>query len=135
MSLILVTASRFLMPLLLLFSVFLVARGHNAPGGGFSAGLVAAGGYALFMAAHGLAATVQLLRISPRSLIGVGLLTALSSAVLPIALGLPLLSGVWAQLRLPVIGKLGSPILFDFGVYLLVTGATLAIVMSIMERE
>ena len=46
--LILPTAARFLLPLLLLFSAFLLLRGHNAPGGGFAAGLVAAAAFALY---------------------------------------------------------------------------------------
>ena len=55
-SLILRTATRFMLPLLLLFSVFLLTRGHNQPGGGFSGGLVAAAAYTLYALAFGVAA-------------------------------------------------------------------------------
>jgi len=75
-SLILSTATRLLLPLLLMFSIFLLLRGHNEPGGGFVGGLVAAAAFALHAIAYSVAATRRLLIIDPRALIGTGLLIA-----------------------------------------------------------
>src|SRR5690606_2213579 len=67
------TAARLLMPLLLVFSVFLFLRGHNQPGGGFVGGLVAAAAFALFGMAFGFERARQALLVSPLTLLGVGL--------------------------------------------------------------
>ncbi|HMN02746.1 MAG TPA: MnhB domain-containing protein, partial [Geobacter anodireducens] len=64
-SLFLATAVRLLLPLLLLFSLFLLLRGHNEPGGGFVGGLVAAAAFALHALAHGVAAARRVLRVEP----------------------------------------------------------------------
>ncbi len=136
-SLILQTAARYLLLLLLMFSIFLFARGHNEPGGGFVAGLVAAAGFALYAFAYGPAATRLVLRIEPRMLIGLGLLTALASGLLGLAGGKPFLTGEWGYLTLPGLGKIeiGTPVLFDLGVYLAVWGVTLTIIFALAEEE
>jgi multicomponent Na+:H+ antiporter subunit B len=71
-SLILGTATRFLMPLMLLFSIFLLLRGHNMPGGGFAGGLVAAAAFALYSIAASVGTTRKALRFEPQNFIGVG---------------------------------------------------------------
>ena len=76
-SLILRVAVRVLMPLLLMFSIFLLVRGHNLPGGGFSGGLVAASAWALFAIVYGAAAARRALRVDPLDLIAAGLGTIL----------------------------------------------------------
>lgn len=133
-SLILSTAIRLLLPLLLLFSLFLLLRGHNEPGGGFVGGLVAAAAFALHSLAHGAAAGRKLLRVDPVLLIAAGLATALSSGILPILGGLPFLSSLWSAWPLPLLGEAGTPLLFDLGVYLVVAGMTLLIVFNLMEE-
>ena len=72
------TAARLLMPLLLLFSVFLLLRGHNEPGGGFVGGLVAAAAFALYAIAFGVQRARQALLVKPMTLLGAGLLIALA---------------------------------------------------------
>ena len=72
-SLILRTATRVLMPLLLLYGLFLLLRGHNAPGGGFAGGLVVAAAYALHSFAFGVTAARRALLVDPSRLIGMGL--------------------------------------------------------------
>lgn len=136
-SLILQTAARYLLLLLLMFSIFLFARGHNEPGGGFVAGLVAAAGFALYAVAYGPAVTRRVLRVEPRLLIGLGLLTALSSGLFGLAGGQPFLTGKWGHLTLPGLGKvdIGTPVLFDLGVYLAVWGVTLTIIFALAEEE
>ncbi len=126
-SIILQTATRFLQPLLLLFSFFLLLVGHNEPGGGFAGGLVAAAALILHALAYGVDSARRTLGVDPRTLIGAGLLVAASSGLGALAAGLPLLTGLWR-------GGLGTPLLFDAGVYLVVIGGTLLMVFSLMEE-
>lgn len=134
-SIILSTTIRLLLPLLLLFSVFLLLRGHNEPGGGFVGGLVAAAAISLYALAEGVEAAHRILIVNPRQLIAGGLLVALGSGMIPLLLGLPFQSGLWLPHSLPVLGHVGTPLLFDLGVYLLVAGMALLIVLSLMEEE
>ena len=83
-SLILRSAARLLLPLLLLFSIFLLLRGHNEPGGGFSGGLVAAAAFALLTIATDVPTTRRTLRMSPRVFIGAGLLFPPDARRLPL---------------------------------------------------
>jgi len=82
-SVILATAIRLLLPLMLLFSLFLLLRGHNEPGGGFVGGLVVAAAFALFTLAHGEKEGRRMLRVDPLRLVASGLLVALVSGLLP----------------------------------------------------
>jgi len=130
---ILATAARYLMPLLLVFSVFLLLRGHNEIGGGFVGGLVAAVAVVLYMIAEGVPAARALLRVEPRTLIVSGLILALASALTGWVVGKPFMSSVWIPQPLPVLGKIGTPLLFDIGVYLVVVGTVLLILFSLAE--
>jgi multicomponent Na+:H+ antiporter subunit B len=136
MSLILQTATRFLLPLLLLFSFFLLLRGHNSPGGGFVGGLVSAAAFALYALAFDVATARRLLRIDPRQLIAVGLLVALASGVVAWLARKPFMTGQWGYVTLPGAGPvhLGTPLFFDIGVYLVVVGVTLTIILSLAEE-
>jgi len=134
-TVILNTAARFLMPLQLLFSVFLLLRGHDEPGGGFIAGLVAAGAFTLYMFAFGVSATRGVLRmIDPRDLIGVGLLLGMVSIVPAWFVGEAFMTAQWWTI--PVVDfKASTPLIFDVGVYLAVLGAVTGMVMSLMEVD
>ena len=134
-SIILRTATRFLIALLLLFSVFLLLRGHNDPGGGFVGGLVAGAAYILHALAYDVSSTRAALRLAPRTLIGVGLLVAAASGLLPMLLGRAFLTGLWADV-LPGAGTLvvGTPLIFDTGVYVAVLGVTLTIMLALAEE-
>jgi multicomponent Na+:H+ antiporter subunit B len=136
-SLILRTTARYLTPLLLLFSAFLFWRGHNQPGGGFAAGLVAAAPFALLSIALGAAEARRVLQVETHVLIGIGLLTALSSGVIGMLAGYPFLTGMWGYLNLPGFPpvEVGTPVLFDLGVYLLVIGVALSIIFVLEEAE
>ena len=133
-SLILATAIRLLLPLMLLFSLILLLRGHNEPGGGFVGGLVVAAAFALYTLAHGEREGRRLLRVDPLRLISVGLLIALVSGLLPLLVGKPFLTALWSTVPAPVIGHAGTPLLFDAGVYLLVAGVALLIIFTLMEE-
>lgn len=132
------TATRFMMPLLLLFSVFLLLRGHNQPGGGFVGGLVAAVAFALEAMACGAWSAREALGVEPRRLVAGGLLTALLVTVVPLAWGVPLLTQryAWIELAMPGGGwlKLGPPLLFDLGVYFVVIGVALTIILTLVEE-
>jgi multicomponent Na+:H+ antiporter subunit B len=130
-SLILQTATRALLPLLLLFSVFILLRGHNEPGGGFIGGLLAAGGLSLHTLAYDAVATSRLIRIDPRALIGLGLLTAALSGCVALFAGRPFATGAWVAEPVPGIGKVSTVLLFDVGVYLVVLGTTLLIILTL----
>lgn len=134
-SVILSTASRYLLPLLLIFSFFLLLRGHNEPGGGFVGGLVAAAAYALYFIANGIEEAEKLLKAEPVKLIATGLFLAVISAVPSILAGENFMTGVWLDTNFPVIGKIGSPLIFDVGVYLLVLGIALKIIFSLAEED
>ena len=134
-SLILITIVKYIIPLLLIFSFFLLLRGHNEPGGGFSGGLVAAAAYALYAIANGVSEAEKLLRIDPLKLFAIGLLIALFSGIFPLLLGKSFMTGVWLKNAIPVIGKLGTPLIFDIGVYILVLGIATKIIFSLAEEE
>jgi len=133
-SLILRTASRYLMVLLVLFSVFILFKGHNEPGGGFVGGLLIAGAFALYALAYKAEAARRLLRFDPRTIIGVGLVTAAVSGLAAMWHGQPFLTGLWLPYRIPFLGKLGTVFFFDLGVYLVVLGTTLLIIFTLEEE-
>lgn len=134
LSLILLTATRYLVPVLLLFSLFLLTRGHNEPGGGFVGGLVAGAAFALYAIAHTVHQARRLLRFPPRTLIGTGLLIAVASGLVPLLFQRPFMTGIWSAVDLPIFGKLGTPGIFDIGVYIAVMGVVLQIIFALMEE-
>lgn len=136
-SLILRTATRLLLPLLLLFSIFVLLRGHDEPGGGFIAGLVAAVGFALYMFAFDTGRTRQLLGIDPRALLGLGLFIATISGIPAVFMDQAFYTALWWPLEVPGFGeiKLSTPLLFDIGVYLVVLGSVMTIILALDEAE
>lgn len=132
-SSILQTATRLLMPLLLLFAVFLLLRGHNQPGGGFVAGLVVSASYVLYAIAFGVAAARRALLVQPSTLLSVGLLVALVSGLPAVVSGRPFMSALWTTP--PGFGgvAVGTPLIFDIGVFLAVVGVVSTIVFTLAE--
>ncbi len=111
----------------LLVSLWLLAVGHNLPGGGFVGGLVAGGGFVLRYVA-GLDRRDPRPRISPEALMGIGLVVAGCTAMGAWAFGGQLLESGAVEATLPLLGKVKvlSPLFFDAGVYLVVVGLVLA---------
>ncbi|WP_134089945.1 Na+/H+ antiporter subunit B [Olivibacter sp. XZL3] len=132
-STILKTASIYLLPILLLFSIFILLRGHYFPGGGFVGGLIAAIAFVLHSFTHGTEATLKLLRIHPSALIPVGLALAAISMFAPMLNGQPVMTGLWFDQPVPVIGLIGSALFFDIGVYVVVIGVVLTILFTIAQ--
>jgi multisubunit Na+/H+ antiporter MnhB subunit len=120
------------MPLMLVFSLLLLFRGHNLPGGGFAGGLTAALTFAFYAIAYGVPRARKALRVPPAWLIAGGLLVAGSSGALGFLDG-AWLAGIWPGLRIEGVGELGSPLLFDAGVYLTVTGAIVSVFFEVAE--
>jgi multisubunit Na+/H+ antiporter MnhB subunit len=128
------TATRYLVPLLLLFSLFLLWRGHHEPGGGFVGGLVAATAFVLIGLAEGPGRARRVLRLPPTLLIPIGLATATGAGLLAPLQGRPFLTGLWSKAAGAGGVELGTPLLFDLGVYLTVTGVVLATLLALMEE-
>jgi multicomponent Na+:H+ antiporter subunit B len=129
-SIILTTAARLVAALMLLFSVYLLLRGHNEPGGGFVGGLVAASALFLQAITNGVTATRRALRVEPRVIAVVGVAVAIVAGLAAAVVDAPFLTGVWA---FPTGIPLGSPLLFDVGVYLVVVGAVTTLVFALEE--
>lgn len=133
-SVILQTATRLLISLLLLLSVWILLRGHNLPGGGFIGGLVGASACALYTIAYGVVKAKAALRLEPRLMIGLGLVVAVFSGFISIFFGDAFLAGQW--LKFYIFGsevKIGTPTIFDIGVYFVVIGVTLAMIFALEE--
>lgn len=126
-------ASRYLLPLLVVFAVFLLLRGHEEPGGGFAAALVLASALGFIGLSDG-AEALWALAPAPRSWIAIGVAVAMVTSHLPLLCGRPLFEGMWLPFELEVLGgfELGTPILFDVAVFLVATGAALEIFLSLL---
>ncbi len=108
-----------------LFAFALLLRGHNLPGGGFIAGLVTAISLLLANLAYGLEQTHRILRVDPARIAFVGLAVAVGSGLYRVFAGEPYLTQVnWHLHHVPVFGEVhvGTPLVFDIGVYLVVIG-------------
>ena len=133
-SSILQTAVRVLMPLLLLFAVFLLMRGHNQPGGGFVGGLVVAASFILYSIAFGVDAARRALLVRPSTLLGVGPLVALVSGLPALVIGQPFMTAMWTTVTTgSTTIAVGTPLVFDIGVFLAVIGVVLTIVFTLAE--
>jgi len=121
---------RWLIVLLSIVSFFLLLRGHDEPGGGFSAGLVAASAIVIMTIAYGAEVGRKLLYFKPLSYIAAGLIIAVLAGMLKLTA--PFMSSVWIKLPLGFTTlKLGSPLLFDLGVYIVVLGVVSSFVLEI----
>jgi multicomponent K+:H+ antiporter subunit A len=116
---------------------FFFLRGHNAPGGGFVAGLVMAVGFLLQYVVSGTDWVEDHVRLSPRILLGAGLLLVLATAASPLLVHYPVLTSHTFVLHVPLLGEvhLGSAMLFDLGVFSLVLGAILLILVALAHQS
>ena len=122
------------MPLLLLFALFLLWRGHNAPGGGFVGGLVVAAAFVLYSLSAGVPASRRALLVDPSTLLSTGLLIALTSGLAGPLRGRPFMTAFWTELGVPPVSiAVGTPLIFDVGVFLAVIGVVLTIVFTLAD--
>ncbi len=135
-SLIFRVAARLLVPLLLLFSLFMLIRGHSYPGGGFVGGLVAGSAFVLYALAASVKEARALLGTDPQLLLGTGLACAAGAGLIGLASGTNFMTSLWLKIPIPGLGylKLGTTLLFDIGVMLVVVGTVLLMVFSIEDR-
>jgi multicomponent Na+:H+ antiporter subunit B len=136
-SLILGATARLIVPLLLLFSIFLLVRGHNEPGGGFAGGLVAAAAFTLVAIAQDPRSARRSPGFQPPVLIGIGLLVAIGAGMAALFVGQPFFTGQWVDLAVAgdLVVEIGTPLIFDLGVYLVVLGTTLGIVLELIDEQ
>lgn len=128
-SLILAASARYVLIASVALSLFVLYRGHNEPGGGFIGGLICALGLVFHALALGGAATRRAMRVEPVALAGVGLALA-TLAGLPALLvhAEPFLTQQWIEGT-----PLGTALVFDVGVYLVVVGFAAAFLLPFLE--
>jgi multicomponent Na+:H+ antiporter subunit B len=117
-------------------SLWLLLRGHNAPGGGFIAGLIAASGIVVLALSAGPAVARRALRLPPMVIAATGLAASFGSGVPAMATGAPLLTHRWVAIDIgPTRLDLGTTLIFDLGVYLVVVGMAAAVILPFLERK
>ena len=135
-SLILRTIAPVLVSLMVLFSIFVLLRGHNEPGGGFIGGLIAVAALSIYGIAFGVGAVRRALYFHPATIAGGGLMLSALSGLVSALFGAPFMTGLWVT---PVIFGTEIPLAtvmsFDIGVYLVVVGAIGAVALSLEEEE
>lgn len=136
-SLILNAATRIITITMIAFSLFMLIRGHNEPGGGFIGGLIAATGFTLYAISFGTDQARRTLRIEPRVIAMAGLAVAILAGAMAGLFSDAFLTGQWLFIGGDETSKglpLSSVLLFDIGVYLVVVGAVLTIVFALEDE-
>ena len=130
---IMASLTRLLLPLALLVSMYILLRGHNMPGGGFIAGLITAVALIMQYLANGVTWTQQRLPANEHTMISYGLLIATLTGMASWFFGYPFLTSTFSHIHWPLVGEfeLASAMAFDLGVYLVVVGATLLIIINL----
>lgn len=130
------TMAPYLASLMVLFSVFVLLRGHNEPGGGFIGGLIAASAFAIYGIACGVSPVRRALYFHPMTISGSGLFLGGMAGALSWLFDVPFMTGLWASVNLiGVEVDLSTPLFFDIGVYLVVLGSMTSIALALEERE
>jgi multisubunit Na+/H+ antiporter MnhB subunit len=131
--------AKLLAPAMIILSLIILYRGHHLPGGGFIGGLVAASGVGLVLLGRGVEKARAFLFFPPVTWIVSGLaIASFSGLIAPMIEEGAFLEGVWLpSFVVPLLGvvHLGSPLLFDVGVYLVVVGFTLMCLFALVETE
>lgn len=133
-SIILRTVARLMLPILLLLSLFMLVRGHNLPGGGFIGGLLAASAFILQIIAYGPVHVRKIIPVNFLSLTAIGVIFAAVWGLIGLVTGQAYMLAFWLKEPVPGIGKLGTPVLFDIGVYLTVIGVTTQLALILAEE-
>ena len=126
-----------LFPVVIVIAIYMFLRGHDLPGGGFIAGIVMSLAFILQYMAGGTRWVEERLRILPVLWIGWGLLLAMLTGVGAMALGAPFLTSAFAYADIPLIGRvpMASALLFDLGVFALVVGATVLMLIALAHQS
>ncbi len=128
---------RLLLPVAALISVYFLLRGHNQPGGGFVGGLIFATSVILQYMVGGVYWVESRSRLNPQNWIGIGLLSAGVAAVSAWLAYKPFLAALAWDVALPLIGHVhvSSVLLFDLGVYMLVVGSTVLVLVALAHQS
>lgn len=126
-----------LFPVVILVAIYMLLRGHDLPGGGFIAGIIMSLAFILQYMANGTRWVEERLRVLPVLWIGWGLLLAMLTGLGAMALGAPFLTSAFAYAEIPLIGKipLATALLFDLGVFALVVGATVLMLIALAHQS
>ncbi|NDV85794.1 Na+/H+ antiporter subunit B [Aurantimonas aggregata] len=130
------TVAPYLTSLMVLFSIFVLLRGHNEAGGGFIGGLVAASAFGIYGIACGVGPVRRAMYFHPISIAAAGLMLAVLSGVASLVVSSQFLTGLWAFPE--ILGSevaISTPLFFDIGVYLVVVGAISSIALALEERD
>ncbi|MGH7003804.1 MAG: MnhB domain-containing protein, partial [Alphaproteobacteria bacterium] len=121
----------------IMFCAYLFVRGHDLPGGGFAAGIAMAAGFLLQYMALGTRLAEDRLTVLPVVWIGFGLLFAACVGMASLMLGYPFLTSHSRYVELPLLGKIpaASATLFDLGVFSLVVGATVLMLIALAHQS
>ncbi|WP_404317976.1 monovalent cation/H+ antiporter subunit A [Malaciobacter canalis] len=127
------TVTRLVLPLMLMVAAYIFLRGHNLPGGGFIAGLIAAVALIVQYLANGIDWTKARLRFEKETLISFGLLIATLTGLVSMVIDYPFLTTTFTHVHWPIVGEfeLASAIAFDLGVFLVVVGSTVLILLQL----
>lgn len=126
-TLILSTSFSVLVPLFIVFAIYMFFRGHDQPGGGFIAGLIASIPFMIYCITFGVEETKRRYRLNQLVIATIGLLIATLSGVFSLLLHRPFLSSLWTESGIPFIAKFGTPLMFDIGVFMVVFGMILQV--------
>lgn len=127
---------RFAFFIINVFAIYLFFRGHNLPGGGFIAGLASATSLILLSLAIGIEEMTRIMRVDPVRIGAGGMLISVTSGVAPMLFHYPFLTQFnWHLHNVPLFGELhvGTPMIFDLGVYLVVVGVCCKIIFVLTQ--
>ena len=131
--LMMVIATRVMMPIALLVALFIFLRGHNNPGGGFIAGLVVSIALLMQYMASGFDWAAARQKFPYHGIIASGIFAALLTGLGSLFLGYPFLTSSYGYFKLPFIEtfELTTAMVFDLGVFLCVVGAVMLALESL----
>ncbi|QGT99423.1 Na(+) H(+) antiporter subunit B [Candidatus Syntrophocurvum alkaliphilum] len=131
------TVVRTILFIILVFSIYLFFAGHNNPGGGFIGGLMTSAAFVLLYICFDIETVEKIIPFNYVFLIVLGLLLATGTGIIGIFFGYPYLTQFFDYFELPILGQteLTTALLFDFGIYLVVIGTSLRIILDIAEDD
>lgn len=125
---------RIIAPVMAISSLLVLFRGHNEPGGGFIGALLLAVAILLQAMSQERSALVHWVEKHFPKIIGTLILVLIGITLTPWIKDESLLTGLWSSIKIPIVGKLSTVLLFDIVVYLLVSSSTLY-AYSALKRE
>ncbi|MCM3570130.1 Na(+)/H(+) antiporter subunit B [Neobacillus mesonae] len=136
-NMILETALKLLLFFIVLFSIYIFTAGHYYPGGGFIGGLMTAGAIVLLLITYDIKTVQKILPVDYRIVTAIGLLFSIGTSAGALFFNVPFLTHVFTHVEVPVLGDLAlhTATIFDLGVYFVVIGVTMTIILTIGEDE